>query len=89
MREECYMCDALATTDEHAPPECFFPEGMPVSQPKVFKYGLADLVEGQIHYRFEFYETFIVHTWTLPHRLNRHIYLPVTRDGLLWMLSRD
>jgi len=23
----CYMCDALATTTEHAPPACFFPEG--------------------------------------------------------------
>jgi hypothetical protein len=62
---------------------------MPVPQPKVFKYGLAYLGEGQIHYRFEFYEAFIVDTWTLPLKLNRHIYLPVTRDGSLWMLSRD
>jgi hypothetical protein len=31
MREECYICDALATADEHAPPECFFPEGYRVA----------------------------------------------------------
>ncbi len=23
----CYMCDRSATTDEHAPPRCFFPKG--------------------------------------------------------------
>ena len=22
----CYMCEAVATTDEHAPPRCLFPE---------------------------------------------------------------
>jgi len=27
MAHECYMCDALATSAEHAPPDCFFPEG--------------------------------------------------------------
>jgi hypothetical protein len=27
MQIECYMCDAAATSEEHAPPECFFPEG--------------------------------------------------------------
>ncbi|MFZ3210923.1 MAG: hypothetical protein WA188_05360 [Terriglobales bacterium] len=27
MREECYMCDAVATSAEHVPPQCFFPEG--------------------------------------------------------------
>lgn len=26
MAVECYMCDAVATSEEHAPPECFFPE---------------------------------------------------------------
>ena len=24
---ECYMCDAAATSVEHVPPQCFFPEG--------------------------------------------------------------
>ncbi len=27
MGVECYMCDAIATSVEHAPPQCFFPEG--------------------------------------------------------------
>jgi len=27
MREGCYVCGAPKTSDEHAPPECFFPEG--------------------------------------------------------------
>jgi hypothetical protein len=64
-------------------------KSMPVTQPKVFKYGIFYLDEGQIHYRFEFYEAFIVDAWTLPVKLNRYIYLPVTRDGTLWMVSRD
>ena len=25
-RDRCYMCDAAATSDEHVPPKCFFPE---------------------------------------------------------------
>jgi hypothetical protein len=27
MSAECYMCDAAATSVEHVPPKCFFPEG--------------------------------------------------------------
>ena len=27
MAAECYMCDAMATSFEHVPPHCFFPEG--------------------------------------------------------------
>ena len=27
MAAECYMCDAIATSVEHVPPKCFFPEG--------------------------------------------------------------
>jgi hypothetical protein len=27
MREDCYVCGAPATSEEHAPPESFFPEG--------------------------------------------------------------
>jgi hypothetical protein len=27
MRDECYACDTVATSTEHVPPRCFFPEG--------------------------------------------------------------
>jgi hypothetical protein len=67
---------------------CFF-KSMPVPQPKVFKYGVSRPGEGQIHYRFEFYEGFSVYALTLPHRLNRFIYLPVTRDCMVFRLGQD
>ncbi|MBV4516175.1 MULTISPECIES: hypothetical protein [Pseudomonas] len=31
--ETCYMCDAPATSKEHAPPKCLFPEGKHLSAP--------------------------------------------------------
>ena len=67
---------------------CVF-KSMPVPQPKVFKYGMSRPGEGQIHYRFEFYEGFSVYALTLPHRLNRLIYLPVTRDCTVFRLGQD
>ncbi len=30
--QTCYMCDAVATTKEHAPPKCFFPARKDLSQ---------------------------------------------------------
>jgi len=45
--------------------------------------------EGRIHYSFEFYEGFSVYALTLPYKLNRHIYLPVTRDSTVFGLARD
>lgn len=68
--------------------ECAF-KSMPVPQPKVFKYGMARPGEGQIHYRFEFYEGFALYALTLPHRLSRLIYLPVTRDCTVFRLGQD
>jgi len=64
-------------------------KSMPVPQPKVFKYGVSYPGEGQVHYRFEFYEAFVVYALTLPHRLNRFIYLPVTTDLLVFRLGQD
>jgi hypothetical protein len=64
-------------------------KSMPVSQPKVFKYALSRPGEGQIHYRFEFYEAFFVYALTLPHRLNPVIYLPVTRDLCVFRLGSE
>jgi hypothetical protein len=37
---------------------------MPVPQPEVFKYGLLEMEQGQIIYRFEFYERVVVMAWT-------------------------
>jgi len=67
---------------------CVF-KSMPVPQPRVFKYGISRPGEGQIHYRFKFYEGFVVYALTLPHRLNRLIYLPVTRDCTVFRLGQD
>jgi hypothetical protein len=64
-------------------------KSMPVPQPKVFKYGLSRPGEGQIHYRFEFYEAFFVYALTMPHRLSPVIYLPVTRDLSVFRLGSD
>jgi hypothetical protein len=64
-------------------------KSMPVPQPKVFKHGMARLGEGQIIYRFEFYEAFVVYALTLPHRLSRQLYLPVTSDLTIFRLGRE
>jgi hypothetical protein len=62
---------------------------MAVPQPKVFKYGLSRPGDGQIQYRFEFYEGFVVYALSLRHRLSRSIYLPVTSDLTVFRLGRD
>jgi len=62
---------------------------MPVPQPKVFKYGTSRPGEGQIHYKFEFYEGFLVYPLTLPYKLNPLIFLPMTRDCMVFRLGRD
>jgi hypothetical protein len=67
---------------------CAF-KSMPVTQPKVFNYGLSCPGEGQIHYKFEFYESFCVYALTLPHRLSPVIYLPVTQDLRVFRLGRE
>lgn len=59
---------------------------MPVSEPKVFKYGVLDPGEGQLLYRFEFYESFVVNAWTRPLKLSPYLYLPV---GSAWICSDD
>lgn len=59
--------------------KCVF-KSMPVPQPKVFKYGMSYPGEGQVHYKFEFYEGFVVYALTLRHRLTPLLYLPVTGD---------
>ena len=64
-------------------------KSMPVPQPKVFKYGMAWLGEGQIIYRFEFYEAFVVCALTLPHRLSSQLYLPVTSDLTIFRLGQE
>ncbi len=61
-------------------------EAMPVPEPKVFKYGVLDMGEGQLLYRFEFYESFVVNAWTRTYRLGPYLYLPV---GTVWMCSED
>jgi hypothetical protein len=37
---------------------------MPVPHPEVFRYGLIDMEQGQLIYRFEFYERVVVTVWT-------------------------
>lgn len=37
---------------------------MTVPQPEVFKYGVIEMEQGQIIYRFEFYESVVVMAWT-------------------------
>ena len=64
-------------------------KSMPVPQPKVFKYGISRPGEGQIQYRFEFYEAFFVYALTLPHRLSPAIYLPVSRDLSVFRLAQE
>jgi len=64
-------------------------KSMPVPQPKVFKYGISRPGEGQIHYRFEFYEAFVVCALTLPHRLTPLLYLPVTADLTRFRLGQE
>jgi len=61
-----------------------------VTQPTVFKY--STLRDGElVRYRFEFYESVVVHAWPLPHRLNSHIHVPVGRGrtGTIWELAED
>jgi|ERR1700684_2821845 hypothetical protein len=64
-------------------------KSMPVPQPKVFKYEISRPGEGQIQYKFEFYEAFSVCALTLPHRLSPMIYLPVTRDLTVFRLAQE
>jgi len=64
-------------------------KSMPVPQPKVFKYGMSRPGEGQIHYRFEFYEAFVVYALTLPYRLSHLLYLPVTTDLHVFRLGQE
>jgi hypothetical protein len=39
-------------------------KAMPVPHPKVFKYGMQEMEQGQIIYRFEFYESVEVMAWS-------------------------
>jgi len=39
-------------------------KSMPVRYPEVFKYGSIEAEQGQIIYRFEFYESVVVSAWT-------------------------
>ena len=64
-------------------------KSMPVPQPKVFKYGLSRPGEGQVLYRFEFYESFCVYALSLRHRLSSSIYLPITRDLTIFRLGQE
>ena len=61
---------------------------MPVPQPQVFKYGVLDMSEDQLMYRFEFYESFVVNAWTLPVKLSPSIFLPLC-NGTVWARSED
>jgi hypothetical protein len=60
-----------------------------VPHPEVFKYGVLQMSEGRVLYKFEFYEAVTVHAWSLPYRLSSLIYLPVGRgpEGMVWELS--
>jgi hypothetical protein len=62
-----------------------------VTQPEVFKYGVLQMDEERVLYKFEFYEAVTVHAWSLPYRLNPHIYLPVGRShsGTVWELAEE
>jgi len=64
-------------------------KSMPVPQPKVFKYWVSHPGEGQIQYKFDFYEGFVVYALSLRHRLSRTIYLPVTCDLTRFRLAQD
>jgi hypothetical protein len=59
---------------------------MPVSNPRVFQYGVLDIGEGQLFYRFLFYEGFIVHAWTRPFDPSPLLYLPM---GNAWVCYKD
>ncbi len=59
---------------------------MPVSEPRVFKYGILDPGEGQVLYRFEFYESYIVNAWTRPFDPSPNLYLPI---GGRWVCRQD
>jgi len=61
-------------------------KAMPVSEPRVFKYGVLDIGEGQLLYRFEFYEGFVVNAWTRSFKLSPLLYLPV---GTMWIRSAE
>jgi hypothetical protein len=50
-------------------------------EPQVFKYGIIQLEENQLLYRFEFYEGFVVNAWTLFETFVQ--FEPIRRPGLL------
>lgn len=64
---------------------------MSVSNPEVFQYGIMDLGDGQIMYKFVFYESFVVNAWTRPFKPSPHLYLPICRiDGhMVWTREQD
>jgi hypothetical protein len=59
-----------------------------VPQPEVFRYGTCDFTGEGTYFRLEFYGAFVVHAMPLPYRLSAHIYVPATRDLLMWTRLR-
>ena len=46
---ECYMCDQEATTDEHAPPQCIFPESKDVPDGTDYRKNLITVPSCETH----------------------------------------
>lgn len=59
---------------------------MPASNPRVFQYGVHDMGEGQLLYRFLFYEGFVVNAWMRPFDPSPYLYLPM---GNMWVCSAE
>lgn len=49
MTELCYMCDSVATSREHAPPKCIFPEKKDMGDGKDYRKNLTVVPSCDIH----------------------------------------
>ena len=49
MMESCYMCDRRATSKEHVPPRCFFPEKKDLPQGEDYRVNLITVLSCELH----------------------------------------
>ena len=47
--ESCYMCDRRATSKEHVPPQCFFPEKKDLPQGEDYRVNLITVPSCELH----------------------------------------
>ncbi len=64
---------------------------MHVSDHRVFQYGKLDMGDGQLLYKFVFYEAFVVNAWTRPFKPNAYLFLPIYRVNgrTVWMREQN